>query len=448
MTGTGLNTSRSRELHERARRHLPLGVNGDGRFTAPFPIIFASARGKWLDDVDGNRYLDYHGGFGTAVLGYAHPEVDAAVQRGIAEVGAFVGVPNVYEEELAERLCALLPGAERVVLAGGGGSDVLYHAVRLARAATGRTKIVKIEGGYQGWHADIGVSTRPQLADARPVGLPDGVANSPGSLPAVTAEVLVAEVNDDAALERLFETRGHEIAAMVIEPVLYSCGCVHVEPTYLQLARDLCTAHGSVLVFDEIMSGFRADLRGAGARLGVVADLTAYGKAIANGYVLAVLAGREDLMTQLSPEGKVFFSGTFNGHPLSVIAAQTTLDVLERDDVPARLSLLGDKLAGGINAIVDALGLDAVCQTFGSVWNLYFGTTSVRSYRDLHRSTTDLTRRLGSEYLMFLREQGIYLHNRHVNRGFISAAHDDGDIERTIAVVGEFLERRQAELAR
>jgi glutamate-1-semialdehyde 2,1-aminomutase len=444
---TELNTSRSRELHARARAHLPLGVNGDGRFTAPFPIIFARASGKWLHDVDGNRYLDYHGGFGTAVLGYAHPEVDAAVQRSMAEVGAFVGVPNVYEEELAERLCALLPMAERVAFAGGGGSDVVHHAVRLSRAATGRTKIVKVEGGYQGWHADVGVSTRPQLADPSPVGLPEGVPNSPGSLPAVTAEVLVAEVNDEAALARLFAARGHEIAAMLIEPILYSCGCVHVEPSYLQLARDLCTRHGSVLVFDEIMSGFRAHIQGAGARLGVVPDLATFGKAIANGYIIAVLAGRADLMTQLAPEGKVFFSGTFNGHPLSVIAAQATLDVLERDMVPVRLSSLGERLAEGVNAAIEELGLNAVCQTFGSVWNLYFGVTAVRSYRDLARSTTDETRRLSAEYLMFLRERGIYVHNRYVNRAFISAAHDEGDIDLTIATVRDFLVSKRKELA-
>jgi glutamate-1-semialdehyde 2,1-aminomutase len=222
---------------------------------------------------------------------------------------------------------------------------------------------------------------------------------------------------------------------------------VHVEPAYLQLARDLCTAHGSVLVFDEVMSGFRAHIQGAGARLGVVPDLATFGKAIANGYVIAVLAGRADLMTQLAPEGRVFFSGTFNGHPLSAIAAQATLDVLERDDVPARSSSLGDRMAGGINTAIAEHGLNAVCQTFGSVWNLYFGTTAVRSYRDLALATTDETRRLGAEYLAFLRRRGIYVHQRYVNRAFISAAHDEDDIDFTIATVREFLVEKRRELA-
>lgn len=444
---TNLSTERSQAQYARARNYLPQGVTGDGRFTPPYPIVFTKARGKTLTDVDGNEYLDFHGGFGTAVLGYAHPEVDDAVTRGIAEVGAFVGIPHVYEEELAERLCGLLPMAERVVFSGGGGSDAVYHAVRLSRAATGRTKIVKIEGGYQGWHADVGVSTRPELADASPVGLPEGVPNSPGSLSAVSAEVLVAEVNDGGALERLFSERGQEIAAMVIEPVLYSCGCVEVDASYLELARRLCTEHGSVLVFDEIMSGFRAGLEGAGARLGVVPDLACFGKAIANGYVIAVLAGKAELMTQLTPEGKVFYSGTFNGHPLSVIASQATLDVLERDAVPARLSELGDRLAAAINASAEEIGVNAVCQTYGSVWNLYFNTRSVRSYRDLARATPPEIRELNFAYLMHLRERGIYVHSRHVNRAFISAAHDEGDIDRTAEAVRLFLESHRAKLA-
>jgi glutamate-1-semialdehyde 2,1-aminomutase len=440
MSTIPLDTHRSAELHERARLVLPGGVTGDGRYSEPYPIMFVRARGKWITDVDGNSYLDYHSGFGTAILGYAHPEVDEAVQRATRDVGAFVGVPHPYEVELAERLCGAIPGAERVALCGGGGSDAIYHAVRLARAATGRTKIVKIEGGYHGWHSDVGVSVRPILEDASYVGLPEGVPNSSGSLPAVTAEVIVATVNDQEALRHLFSERGDEIAGLIVEPALYSSGCVLVDKVYLELARELCSKHGTVLIFDEVMSGFRNGIGGAGARLGVLPDLGAFGKAVANGYVISFLAGRADLMRQLAPEGPVFYSGTFNGHPLSCAAAQATLDVLERDRVPERLWELGDRIAAGINGAIEELQIEAVCQSYGGVWNLYFNTRSVRNYRDLTRAADARSTYLNDRYREFLRERGIYFHKRHVNRCFITAMHNEDDIDRTVRLTAEFFE--------
>jgi glutamate-1-semialdehyde 2,1-aminomutase len=444
----GLETRRSAEVHERARRFLPKGVTGDGRWSSPYPIVFARGDGKYLTDVDGNTYLDYHGGFGTAILGYAHPEVDEAVIHATREAGAFVGVPHVYEAALAERLCSLIPCAERVALCGGGGSDPAYHSVRLARAATGRRRILKIEGGYQGWHSDLGVSTRPLLDDPAYAGLPEGVPNSAGILPEVADAVLIATVNDGAALEQVFARHGEELAAMIVEPVVYSCGCVQVDREYLELARTLCTRHGTVLIFDEVMTGFRNGVGGAGGRAGVVPDLGVFGKAVANGYILSFLAGKAELMTSLAPEGPVFYSGTFNGHPLSVAAAQATLDVIEREGVPEQLWSLGDRIADGINATVTRLGLNAVCQAYGSVWNLYFNTTSVRHYRDLAQSSGAETERLNERYHAFLRSHRIYLHKRHVNRGFVSAMHTAEDADRTVAVVSDFLNSHQKDLAR
>jgi glutamate-1-semialdehyde 2,1-aminomutase len=446
MDTTNKGTNKSRQLHERASAFLPKGVTGDGRWSAPYPIAFESGKGKWLYDVDGNRYLDYHGGFGTAILGYAHPEVDEAVQKATATAGTFVGLPHPMEAELAERLCSVIPMAERVAFCGGGGSDAIYHTVRLARAATGRTKIVKMEGGYHGWHADVGVSIRPVLADPVDIGLPEPVSHSPGNLPAVVSEVIVATVNDQEALRGLFAERGNEIAGVIIEPALYSAGCIVVDREYLQLARDLCTKHGAILIFDEIMSGFRCGLEGAGARMGVVADLGAFGKAVANGYIMSVIAGKAELMKMLAPEGPVFYSGTFNGHPLSIAAALATLNVIERDSVPQRIDALGDRLASGINRVVAELEVEAVCQAYGSVWNLYLNTTKVRNYRDLARSGGSENERLNDEYLAFLRDSGTYLHKRHVNRGFISAVHEEADIDATVELVGSFLAAHRQEL--
>ena len=288
---------------------------------------------------------------GQRSSGYAHPEVDAAVIEATREVGAFVGVPHPYEERLAERLCSILPAADRVALCGGGGTDAVYHCVRLARAMTGRAKILKIEGGYHGWHGDVGASVQPPPDETWSNRMPTVVPNSRGTLPSVLAELVVATANDGELLDEVFDHEGDQIAGLLIEPVLYSAGCVLIEPAFLAQARDLCDRYGAVLIFDEVMSGFRNGLSGAGARAGVVPDLGAYGKAVANGYIMSFLAGRKELMTLLSPEGPVFYSGTFNGHPLSVAAAMATLDVIERDSVPERLWSSATGSRAGINAV-------------------------------------------------------------------------------------------------
>jgi glutamate-1-semialdehyde 2,1-aminomutase len=446
LAAAALDLRESRRLHEQARGLLPMGVNGDGRYSAPFPISFKSGHGKRLEDVDGNVYLDYHGGFGTAILGYSHAAVDAAVRQASEEIGAFVGLPHPGEQRLAERLIRLIPLAERVALCGGGGSDAIYHAVRIARAHTGRTKIIKVEGGYHGWHADVGVNTRPahvNLSGGRPV----THSNSAGSLQAAVDALVVVTVNDGGELEQAFSDHEGDVAGMILEPVLYSAGCIHVEQAYVDTARRLCGDAGALLIYDEVMSGFRNGISGAGARKGP-ADLGVYGKAIANGYIIAVLAGRSDLIGMLAPEGPVFYSGTFNGHPLSVAAAHATLDILEAEDVPSRIGALGERLAAAVNESIDELELNAVCQTEGSVWNLYFGTRSVHEYRDLARTATPEIEELNDAYLAHLREHGIYVHKRYVNRAFISAAHDEADVDRTAEVVTKFLRERRRRLPR
>lgn len=441
-----LKTERSRALHERARSVLPAGVTGDGRYSTPYPIVFASARGKSLVDVDGNVYLDLHCGFGSVALGYGNPRVDGAVHRAMDEVGALVGAPHVHEARLAERLCSLIPGAEMAALCGGGGSDAIYHAVRLARAITDRPRVAKVEGGYHGWHGDVGVSTKPALDDASDVGLPVGVPNSRGILPAVTDAVTVVSANDPDALQQVFDREGGQLAALILEPVLYSPGCITLDPTYLALARSLCTEHGTLLVLDEVMSGFRNGLGGAGARFGIAGDLAAFGKAMANGYIIAALVGRRDLMEQLAPSGPVFYSGTFNGHPLSVAAAQATLDVLEQDDVATQLSRLTERVTSAVNHAIDELQLNAVCQGYGGVWTLYFKTRQVRGYRELARSIEAGAEPLNEKFRVFLLERGIYMHKRHMNRCFISALHTDEDMDRTTEVVAEFLSVHRDEI--
>lgn len=442
-----MNTAGSAALLGPRRAVLPRGVTGAGRWEDPYPLIFVRAREQFIEDVDGNVMLDFHGGYGTAILGYSHPEVDGAVASAMADGRSFVGCAQIHEARLAERLCELLPEAERIALCGGGGSDPLYHAVRLARAATGREKVVKVEGGYHGWHGELGASTTPP-ADGTPTHLPPTVANSTGILPAVTDAILTVTANDPDSLRARFAADGDEIAALFVEPVLHSSGCIPIDDEYLAVARELCDAHGAVLVFDEVLSGFRSRVGGAATPSGVVPDLATYGKAVANGHVLAFLAGRADLMDLLAPSGDVFFSGTFNGAALGVTAAEATLDVLQRTDAMARATGMTTRLADGLNAAIAARGLPAVCQHHGSVWNLYFRTTAVRDVRDLARSLKGDTEALNLAFRHHLRDHAIFLQRRvGTNRGFVSAAHTEEDIDRAIAVVDQFLANHAEEIA-
>lgn len=444
---TLVDTSRSEEMLAHRQALLPRGVTGAGRWEDPYPIVFTRARGQFIEDVDGTEYLDYHGGYGTALLGYSHPGVDGAVARAMADGQTFVGCAQVHEAILAERLVDLLPEADRIAFCGGGGSDPLYHAVRVARAATGRRKIVKVEGGYQGWHSDFGASTVPPAADISPTHTPPTVPNSTGVLPEVTEAILAVTANDIASLEERFAAEGDEIAAVFVEPALYSSGVIPVDHDYLRAARDLCDRHGAVLVFDEIICGFRSRIGGAAVPSGVVPDLAAYGKAIANGHVFALLAGKAELMDLLAPNGDVFFSGTFNGGPIGVAAATAVLDELESTDAMARAVRACERLAVGINAAICARGLNAVVQHHGSAWNLYFHTRKVRDVRDLAASLAHDTEALNLAFRHHLRDQAIFMQRRvGTLRGFVSAAHTDADIDRTIDVVEAFLDQHEETL--
>jgi glutamate-1-semialdehyde 2,1-aminomutase len=429
------------------RAVLPGGVTGDGRTEDPQPIVFVRAHGAYLEDVDGNEYVDLHGGYGTAVLGYAHPGVDGAVHDALADGHAFVGCAHVHEAALAERLVDLLPEAERVALCGGGGTDALYHATRLCRAATGRTKIVKVEGGYHGWHGDLGVSTRPPLEVAGEDPAPVGVPNSAGTLRAVTDEVLVVPANDPGALEACFAEHGDAIAGLIVEPALFSTGTVAVDHGYLAAARAQCDRHGAVLVFDEVLSGFRVRLGGAQADRGVLPDLGTYGKAIANGHVISALVGRAAIMDLLAPVGPVFYSGTFNGHPLGVAAAMATLDELA---VPGRYASLAAATTGVADRVTAAFadaGAVGCCQAVGSGFSVYFGTTAVRDYRDLARSLTPEVLGLNDALRVHLRDRRVFMQRRvGTNRCFVSAAHGPEELDVVASAFESFIDQHKEEL--
>jgi glutamate-1-semialdehyde 2,1-aminomutase len=448
-----LRYTKSRALAEQRLHSMVGGVNGDGRTDYPFPIIFSSAHGALLKDVDGNEYVDLHGGYGTAVLGYSNPAVERAVLDRLTKSGTFVGVAHEYEGLLSQRLCDLLPEAERVALCGGGGTDALYHAVRLARAFTGRSRVIKVEGGYHGWHGDLGVSTRPSPSAlgitptdlAAGTGLydrlPPSVPNSAGILEAVTGALVVVPANDPEALASRVAELGEELAAIVLEPVLFSIGTVDVDLDYLAAARRLADEADALLIFDEVLSGFRCRLGGVGAGRGVIADIGAYGKAVANGHVLSFLAGRSEVMEFLSPSGPAFYSGTFNGHIAGVTAALATIEEVSS---PGFYERLGDTTAGlakAINRRIDALGLTGCAQAVGSGFTVYFGTRAVRNYRDLAASLTPEVEEMNTRFRWFLRDHGVFMqHRAGTNRCFLSSAHTPEQIDQIEAAIAMFLE--------
>ena len=423
-------TPRSRE------QVLPHGVTGAGRATRP---VFAYGRGPWLWDTEDRRYLDLHGGYGTAILGYSHPHVDGAVREAMASGCTFIGTANPYEAQLAARLVEILPEAERIALCGGGGTDALYHAVRLARAHTGRRLVVKVEGGYHGWHGVLGASTVPAV-DQRRVPLPPTIANSAGVLAEVTDAVRVVNANDTDSLRARFARDGDDVAAFVVEPVLFSAGTVEIDPGWLALARELCDRSGALLIFDEVVSGFRERFGGAGAALGVAPDLAVYGKAIANGHVLSVLAGAGSVLDLLAPGGPVFFSGTFNGSPIGCLAAEATLDVLERDGACDRATGLTARLAQAAEQAISVLGVVAACQQRGSCFTLYLGRRAVRDGRDLSEIMGPRFLALNDALRAHLLADGIFMqYRRGTNRGFISAAHEPEHIDAIVTSIARFL---------
>ena len=255
-------TERSRQLHEEARNYSPLGVQGAGRYYSPFPFYMQKAMGARMWDVDGNEYIDYHASYGPAALGYNEPRVRQAVVDAMDTEGVLFAQPHPREVDLAKTMTEIIPYAQKTTLHGGGGSDPLYNAVRLVRAFTGRRKILKFEGGYHGWHDELAISVRPNSAQAGAPDAPSSVSVSAGTPPEHAESTLVAPFNDEEITEKLVAAHGRDLAAIFIEPVAHSCGCLLLKPGFLKFLRQVCDTYGCLLVYDEIITGFRHGLEG------------------------------------------------------------------------------------------------------------------------------------------------------------------------------------------
>jgi glutamate-1-semialdehyde 2,1-aminomutase len=415
-------TSKS-DLAARAAAVIPGGVNsGQRRVPGLEELVIAATSGATFTDGDGNTYTDYHAAFGPPLLGHNDPDVDAAVAATARSVGLMgVGVSEV-EVELAERICELVPSAERVLLTETG-SEATFHALRVARAATGRRHVIKFQGCYHGWHDSVAMNV---------ISLPENVGKkdplSKGVLPEVTDATIVCRFNDGADVERALTD--NDVAAIILEPIPHNIGAVLPKPGFLERLRELATKHGAVLVFDEVITGFRHALGGYQSIAGVTPDLTTLGKAMGNGWPISALAGKADLMEMFSttPGRPAFFAGTFNGHPPTVAAALATIDKLQREPVHEHVFALGERTRRGLRELYARLGVPVWVGGYGSVFVAYFLDGEPSSYDDLLANDVELF----TGYRRELMKHGIFELPLNLKRSHFSYAHADDDVDRLL----------------
>lgn len=435
MSSTAAETQAN--LAARAAAVIPGGVNsGQRRVPGLEDLVVTATSGATFTDAEGRTYTDYHAAFGPPLLGHNDPDVDAAVAATARSVGLMgVGVTPV-EIELAERLCELVPSVERVLLTETG-SEATFHAIRVARAATGRRYVIKFQGCYHGWHDAVAMNV---------ISLPENVGRhdplSKGVLPEVTEATIVCRFNDADDVERALTD--HDVAAIILEPIPHNIGAVLPAEGFLERLRELATKHGTVLIFDEVITGFRHALGGYQSIAGVTPDLTTLGKAMGNGWPISALGGSAELMDMFSttPGRPAFFAGTFNGHPPTAAAALATIEKLQREPVHEHVFRLGERTRAGLAALYARLGVTAVVSGYGSVFLTYFLDGPVRSYDDLLANDVDLF--VG--YRRELMKERIFELPLNLKRSHFSYAHTDADVDRlleaTEVAVTRFLETR------
>ena len=424
--------SRSQVLFDEARRVLPGGVGSNDRaLVDPHPIFIDRGEGAYLFDVDGNRYIDYLLGYGPLVLGHAHPAIVAAVTRQLRR-GSMYGASHPLEPQVAGALVELMPGIEMIRFSSAG-TEAVLAAMRLARAATGRRYIVKFEGQYHGWSDQVALSYAPGPDDAGSIARPRIVPNSEGIPPGIADDTIVMGWNDLAALEQLFDSIGEEVAGVVTEPICCNFGVIEPEPGYLEGLRALCDRHGSVLVFDEVQTGFRVGLRGAQGLLGVVPDLTCLGKAMSAGFPVSAIGGRADIMSLIG-DRRVLQAGTYNTNPLGLAAIAANLEVLSEPGRFEEMARLSQKLRTGMAELVAPIG--GYVQGSTTVFGVAFGPGPIRSMRDGWRNDAERVMALKRE----LRLRGVYTKPTPRDIWYVSTEHTDADVETTLEIAAEAVE--------
>jgi glutamate-1-semialdehyde 2,1-aminomutase len=420
---------KSAAAYDRSCRAIPGGVNSPARAFGGVggqPIFIARGEGPYLFDLDGNRYLDYCGSWGPLILGHSHPRVVQAITAALAN-GATFGAPTDLETQLAELICQLVPSIEMVRMVSSG-TEASMSAIRLARGFTGRDVIVKFAGCYHGQVDSLLVAAGSSATTL-------GVPNSPGVPRGCTQDTLVLRYNDVAGLQEAFRVHGNRIAAVILEPVVGNMGLVVPSPEFRAELRCQTAQHGAVLIYDEVMTGFRLALGGAQELFGDKPDLTVLGKIVGGGLPVGAYGGRADIMKQIMPAGPVFQAGTLSGNPLAMAAGLATLQEL-RDHLPyARLDQLGARLTRGLTTAAEKTGAPHQLQRVGSMWTLFFAADPVTDYDTAKKSDTA---RFG-RFFWAMMDRGVYLPCSQFEAAFDSVLHGEKEIMETIAAATEAL---------
>ena len=422
-----MNHDQSKALFSRATALIPGGVNSPVRAFKSVggePFFVERADGAFLHDVDGNRYIDYVGSWGPMIVGHNHPRVREAVADAIGR-GLSYGAPCAAEVTMAETITRLVPSVEMVRMVNSG-TEATLSAIRLARGATGRQRIVKFEGCYHG-HGDS------FLVKAGSGMLTLGVPTSPG-VPAGLSELTsTISYNDFEGATKLFEEIGSEVAAVIIEPVVGNANCLPPREGYLQHLRELCTKHGALLIFDEVMTGFRVALGGAQARYGITPDLTTFGKIIGGGMPVGAYGGRRELMEQIAPAGPIYQAGTLSGNPVAMAAGLAMLELIQEPGFHDRLEAAANVLCDGFEAAAREAGVALTTNRVGAMFGLFFTDRTVDTYADAVACDIPAFNRFFHAML----ERGVFMAPSAYEAGFMSSAHDDAVIEQTIAAARE-----------
>ncbi len=420
----------SQKLFEKAKKHIPGGVNSPARAfkgVGGTPLFISRARGAYMYDADDNELIDYIGSWGPMILGHAFPQVVEAVQRAAKQSTSF-GAPTVQENEMAERVCGMVPGLEKVRMTNSG-TEACMSAIRVARGYTGRDKFIKFEGCYHG-HGDS------FLIKAGSGALTLGHPSSPGVTEGTAADTLTAQYNDLESVRRILEENRNEIAAVILEPIAGNMGCVPPVKGFLQGLRELCNQHGTLLVFDEVMSGFRVAPGGATELYGVQPDLTAFGKVIGAGMPVGAFGGNDEVMKVVAPDGPVYQAGTLSGNPVAMSAGIALLTYLDENrSVYQELEQQSDKLGQGLKQVFDDYNITVTHNRVGSMLGFFFCKGPVERFADVSRTDTGFFARFFHGML----EQGVYLPPSAFEAWFVSHCHNEEVIDKTIEAANNAL---------
>jgi len=422
---------KSASLYQKALDVIPGGVNSTARAAfsgwQPHPIFADHGTGSRLFDVDGNEYIDYLLGLGPMLLGHRPATVTEAVTRHIHAVGTVFAMPTEPEIDLATAIAAAIPSVDTVRIVNTGTEGVLY-SLRLARTFTGRKKVIRFEGQYHGFSDGIYWSKHPDLALAGPDNHPVALPQGPGLPPEMGESLIIAQWNDLEMIEEIFATHPDEIAAIITEPIMCNTGCILPRPGYLEGLREICTRYGAVLIFDEVITGFRIALGGAQAKLGVTPDLTIMAKGLGGGFPVAALGGKREIM-DLATNGTVSIAGTYSGNAIAVSSALEALRYLSNDASYEDLYRRSDRLREGLAQLLVEKSIEGSVVGMGPVYQVWFADAEINNYRDAARhSRADLFRIWWEEML----DRGVLFHPGHLENLFLSFAHDDNDIDLTL----------------